>query len=86
MRRLGHRRKEEMQNHYDSREKEGSELELQREDHPKYSWEGKGAPRRAAQKHLGQHRPMGLTERNRASKSKVDLEGVKPGVPEEKVC
>jgi hypothetical protein len=42
--RLGHRREEEMQNCYDPGERDGSDLELQREDHPKCSWEGKVAP------------------------------------------
>ena len=44
------------------------------------------APGRAAQRHLGQHKPISLTEGNRAAKLKVDLEGVESGVLEGKVC
>jgi hypothetical protein len=58
---------------------QGSDLELQREDHQKSSLKGKGCPKR-----LGQHRPMSLIEGNRTTKLKVDLEGGEPGVPEGK--
>lgn len=65
---------------------EGRDLELQREDHPNCRRKGNAAPGRTAQKHLGQCRPMGLTEGDRKAELKVDLEGVEPGVPEGKVC
>ena len=42
----------------------------------KCSNKGKGVPRKDAQKHFGQQRPMGLTEGNRTAKLKVDLEGI----------
>lgn len=70
----------------DAESKDRSNLEPQKEDHPKCSWEGKVAPERADQKHPGQHGPLGLTEGNRTAKLNVDLEGVEPVVAEGKVC
>ena len=57
--------KKETENLHNSRERNGSYLELQREDHLKCSWKGKVVTRRAAQKHLGQHRLMTFTKGNR---------------------
>lgn len=48
--------------------------------------EGKIAPKRAAQKHLRQQKPMCLTEGNRTAKLRVDLEDVEQGVRERKEC
>ena len=62
------------------------DVDEQREAHQKHRRKGKAAPRRTAQKCLGQQRPVGLTESNRPAKLKVNLEGVEPGVPEGKVC
>lgn len=61
------------QNHQDPRKTEGTDLELQAEDHPKCRRKGKVASGRAAQNHVGQHRPMGFTGGNGAAKLKVDV-------------
>jgi hypothetical protein len=52
--------KRKREDRHDQGERDRSELELQKEYQPKYKYKEKEVPRKAAQQHFGQQRPMGL--------------------------